>query len=113
MNGRTRAHRWNELPALDDCFVLADAVLEITTAVDHELLAITAVDIGQRLFGAAAAGLFLFDGSGTFPQVVHAKGAAAGFVEEYEHGLRRVDPVLRLVRRSGRAASARCCKPQN
>ena len=108
MDGRTRARRWDELSALDDCFVLADAVLEITTAVDHELLAITAVDIGQRLFGAAAAGLFLFDGSGMFPQVIHAKGAAAGFVEEYEHGLRRVDPVLRLVRRSGRAASARC-----
>lgn len=108
MNGRTQARRWNELSALDDCFLLTDAVLEITTTVDHKLLAITAVDIGQRLFGAAAAGYFLFDGSGTFPQLVHAKGAAAGFVDEYEHSLRRVDPVLRLVRRSGRAASARC-----
>lgn len=93
---------------LDRDFVLADAVLEITTAVDRELLAVTAVDMGLRLFGAAAAGFFRFDGSGMFPQVVHAKGAAAGFVEEYEHGLRRVDPVLGLVRRSGRAATARC-----
>ena len=108
MKGRTRVRRWDELCALDRGFELADAVLEITTVVDRGLLAITAVDLGQRLFGAAAAGFFLFDGSGTFPQVVHAKGAAAGFLEEYEHGLRRVDPVLRLVRRSGRAASARC-----
>lgn len=108
MGGCTRARRWDDLSALDPDFVLADAVLEITTAVDRELLAATAVDLGRRLFGAAAAGFFLFDGGGTCPQVVHAKGAAAGFVEEYEHGLRRVDPVLRLVRRSGRAASARC-----
>jgi DNA-binding CsgD family transcriptional regulator len=108
MKGRTRARRWDDLSAPDRGFELADAVLQITTGVDRELLAVTAVDLGQRLFGAAAAGFFLFDEGGTLPQVVHAKGAASGFLEEYEHGLRRVDPVLRLVRRSGRAASARC-----
>jgi DNA-binding CsgD family transcriptional regulator len=104
----TGGHGWDRLSASDRDFVLVDAVLQIMTTVDRELLAVTTMDLGQRLFGAAASGFFLFDGDGTFPHVVQAKDAAAGFVEEYEHGLRREDPVLRLVLKSGRAASARC-----
>lgn len=108
MEGSTRVYGWDRLSTSDRDFLLADAVLEIMSTVDRELLAVTTVDLGQRLFGAAAAGFFLFDGGDTFPHVVHAKGAADGFVEEYEHGLRREDPVLRLVLKIGRAASARC-----
>lgn len=108
IDGYTPVHVRDRLSASDRDFVLADAVLEIMTTVGRELLAVTTVELGQRLFGAAASGFFLFDSGGTFPHVVHAKGAAAGFVEEYEHGLRLEDPVLQHVLKIGRAVSARC-----
>lgn len=86
---------------------LAESILSMGAGGDRLALAARALDAGRRLFGAAAAGLFLFDRAGGASQVVPASGASAGFVDEYERGLRQIDPVLRCVCHVGRSSSAR------